>query len=392
MCDIMEPISNLTPMSNFTCFVSTFTGHRNSVGSPPATHISVSLSQRRRAVHSVVRKRRGCWRFSMNDEGASVESSLPGMINGEKQDRKGVADILEEIRQRLEKELPDLFTSESANYSLYTRDVLFEDPLNKFRGAKRYASNISFLKESPVFTQAKFYLHSSRTLPDRSTVRTRWTLQMTVAALPWKPTVIFTGISDYRVDISSKLVTGHYDYWDSLSSSAFFSPPAVVDLVSQCTPRAVLPFESLPPFVLLRRTQRLQVWKFDSRVTLVPVSSVRLGSETELKAILQPIIESPRSTDTKSDDGYNGSDTPQQDGKSIGPYVAVARIDGGNPTSNEAYSAARALRSAVTDAPFSEPTDNSWSWIRVNRGGKYVHFVWIELAHVDMSVETGQAS
>lgn len=382
-----------TSLSKFYCFVPSIAWHRDRSKGLTAADFLKSPLQRRRIAQIEVRKRRNHLRL-VND-GEPVESISLSMADGEKKRQTGADGVLEELRQRLEHELPSMFTSDSANYEMYSRDVLFEDPLNKFRGTKRYASNISFLKESPVFTNAKFYLHSSGILPERNVVRTRWTLQMTVAALPWKPTVIFTGLSDYRVDQSSKLVVGHFDYWDSLSSSGFFSPPAVVDLVSQCTPGSVLPFESLPSFVLLRRTQRLQVWKFDSDVTLIPVSNFRVNDGGEPKTIFQPVLESAGTTATSNETDFDNRNVSQQNAKRISRCVAVARVDGDTPSYKEVQSVAQTLRSAVTDAPFTEAADGSWLWVRTiprGRSRKRVNFVWIELSGVNMDVEKGIVS
>lgn len=395
-CDTMVSPSSMTlpkSLSKFYCFVPNLAWHRERSKTLTTAKIFKSPLQRRRIANIEVRKQQNHWPPANNEK--PVKSTLLSMVDGERQGQTGVDGVLEEIRQRLERELPGMFTSDSANYEMYSRDVLFEDPLNKFRGTKRYASNISFLKESPVFTNAKFYLHSSGTLPERNVVRTRWTLQMTVAALPWKPTVVFTGLSDYRVDPSSKMVVGHFDYWDSLSSSGFFSPPAVVDLVSQCTPGSVLPFESLPSFVLLRRTQRLQVWKFDSDVTLIPVSNFRMNDGVESKTIFQPVLESTGTTATLDNSDYENRNVSQQNAKRISRCVAVARVSGDTPSHREVQSVARTLRSAITDAPFTEATDDSWLWVRTIPkvgSGKRFNFVWIELSGVNMNVEKGTVS
>lgn len=165
------------------------------------------------------------------------------------------------VAARLREELPALFDDPStADYSLYTDSVTFEDPLNKFRGVSRYASNINFLNSSPVFCDAKLSLYDVAVIgPDLSTVRTRWALQM-VANLPWKPCVAFTGQSDYVVNDEGK-VYRHIDYWDSLEDSTFFSPSAVVDLLSQCKPGRLSPLD-LDGFQLLRRTADFEVRKF----------------------------------------------------------------------------------------------------------------------------------
>lgn len=52
--------------------------------------------------------------------------------------------------------------------------------------------------------------------------------------LPWKPRVIFTGTSDYVLDVGSGEVIEHVDAWDSLSkegNEAFPSLEGVKDLI-----------------------------------------------------------------------------------------------------------------------------------------------------------------
>lgn len=52
--------------------------------------------------------------------------------------------------------------------------------------------------------------------------------------LPWKPRVVFTGTSDYVLDVGSGEVVEHVDAWDSLSkegNEAFPSLEGVKDLI-----------------------------------------------------------------------------------------------------------------------------------------------------------------
>lgn len=158
--------------------------------------------------------------------------------------------LLEDLRE----DLRVLFDPDNRNgpdTSVYNADVFFEDPLNQFRGAKRYASNISFLKKSPVFSDSTLVIHDSWIrqnvtadelgIPggdqERESIRTRWTLEMT-ANLPWKPRVVFTGTSDYVVDEETGKVSEHIDLWDSLTpeENKFFSMSAVRHLLDQAAP------------------------------------------------------------------------------------------------------------------------------------------------------------
>ena len=42
----------------------------------------------------------------------------------------------------------------------------------------------------------------------------RWTLQFTFKALPWKPCCYFTGVSVYTLDEDFRTIVKQLDYWD----------------------------------------------------------------------------------------------------------------------------------------------------------------------------------
>lgn len=46
--------------------------------------------------------------------------------------------------------------------------------------------------------------------------RTRWTLTVCFKALPWKPVLRFTGISDYIIDAEARVIKQE-DFWDSIN-------------------------------------------------------------------------------------------------------------------------------------------------------------------------------
>ena len=54
-------------------------------------------------------------------------------------------------------------------------------------------------------------------------------------ALPWKPALLFTGISKYVVG-EEGLFVEHVDYWDSIENNEYFSWEAVKDIVKQVVP------------------------------------------------------------------------------------------------------------------------------------------------------------
>ncbi|MGB3208088.1 MAG: DUF2358 domain-containing protein [Crinalium sp.] len=93
-------------------------------------------------------------------------------------------------------------------YSIYAENVYFQDPLNKFRGVKRYRQMIGFIKQ--WFINPQLDLHEINQLGD--TIKTRWTLSWTTP-LPWKPRIAIPGWSELNLN-AEKLIDSHIDYWD----------------------------------------------------------------------------------------------------------------------------------------------------------------------------------
>ncbi|MEH2120859.1 DUF2358 domain-containing protein [Nostoc sp.] len=93
-------------------------------------------------------------------------------------------------------------------YSIYTPDVYFQDPLNKFRGVKRYKQMINFIET--LFLNTKMDLHNIQRLGD--TIKTEWTLSWNTP-LPWKPRISIPGWSELGLN-SDGLIISHVDYWN----------------------------------------------------------------------------------------------------------------------------------------------------------------------------------
>ncbi|MEH2065106.1 MAG: DUF2358 domain-containing protein [Nostoc sp.] len=93
-------------------------------------------------------------------------------------------------------------------YSIYAPDVFFQDPLNKFRGVKRYKEMISFIET--WFLDPKMDLHHIERLGE--TIKTEWTLSWNTP-LPWKPRISIPGWSELGVN-SDGLIVSHIDYWN----------------------------------------------------------------------------------------------------------------------------------------------------------------------------------
>lgn len=93
-------------------------------------------------------------------------------------------------------------------YSIYAPDVYFQDPLNKFRGVKRYKQMINFIET--LFLNPKMDLHNIQRLGD--TIKTEWTLSWNTP-LPWKPRISIPGWSELGLN-SDDLIISHVDYWN----------------------------------------------------------------------------------------------------------------------------------------------------------------------------------
>lgn len=274
--------------------------------------------------------------------------------------------VVQSVATKLRDELPSLFDpATNPDYSLYSPQVVFEDPLNRFRGTKRYAANIAFLNKSPVFSQAKLTLYDLRIIgKGQDTVRTRWCLFMQ-ANLPWKPVVAFTGQSDYVIDLSDGSVIKHVDYWDSLDDSAFFSFPAVKDLVSQCRPRQVGPLD-LGGFQLLRRTKQFQIRTFEANQS---------GG-----------IEIEKDAPTSGIQTWRISDRSSSQVSRMMKNVAVVPLEMPPSTMAEVDQLETDLRLRLQGAPFATPADRCFVLCCTVRG-ETVYELWLELSSASAPVD-----
>lgn len=91
-------------------------------------------------------------------------------------------------------------------YSIYAEDVYFKDPLNEFRGVKRYQTMIGFI--GTFFGDVNLELHDIKRQED--TIKTEWTLHLT-SPLPWQPRLSIPGWSELKLE--RDLIISHIDYW-----------------------------------------------------------------------------------------------------------------------------------------------------------------------------------
>ena len=96
---------------------------------------------------------------------------------------------------------------ENQTFAIYAEDVYFKDPLNEFRGVKKYRAMIGFL--SKFFSNIEMEVHN--VTQTGTIIKTEWTLNMT-SPLPWKPRLAIPGWSDLEVGKDNTIVS-HIDRW-----------------------------------------------------------------------------------------------------------------------------------------------------------------------------------
>ncbi|MBR8829867.1 MAG: hypothetical protein N5P05_000593 [Chroococcopsis gigantea SAG 12.99] len=97
---------------------------------------------------------------------------------------------------------------QNQTYDIYAPDVYFKDPLNEFRGIKRYQQMIGFMTH--WFREINMELFSIT--QEDEIIHTRWCLHWTTP-LPWQPRVSIPGRSELRLN-GDNLIVSHVDYWD----------------------------------------------------------------------------------------------------------------------------------------------------------------------------------
>ena len=124
-------------------------------------------------------------------------------------------DIVEILRQDYQRFPAD------QTYSIYADDVYFKDPLNSFKGIKRYQKMIAFLDS--FFGDIELQLQDITR--DEAIITTKWTLNMT-SPLPWKPRLSIPGWTELKLN-GNGLIVSHIDRWqistlDVLSQNFFW--------------------------------------------------------------------------------------------------------------------------------------------------------------------------
>ncbi|WP_370568006.1 DUF2358 domain-containing protein [Fortiea sp. LEGE XX443] len=114
--------------------------------------------------------------------------------------------------QTLKEDLPTLFAKD-ISYDIYTQDIYFKDPVNKFKYKFNYRIIFWTLRfhAQLFFTQITFDLHEVYQSSE-DTILAKWTVRG-VLRVPWKSEIFFNGYSTYKFN-SNNLIYEHIDTWD----------------------------------------------------------------------------------------------------------------------------------------------------------------------------------
>lgn len=119
---------------------------------------------------------------------------------------------IEKDIETLKNDLPTLFEKD-ISYDIYTQDIYFQDPVNKFKWKFNYRIIFWTLRfhASLFFTKIYFDVHDVYQL-DEDTIFAEWTVRGTLR-VPWKAKVFFNGHSHYKLN-QDGLIYKHLDTWD----------------------------------------------------------------------------------------------------------------------------------------------------------------------------------
>ncbi|GAB4832913.1 hypothetical protein Ancab_006932 [Ancistrocladus abbreviatus] len=169
---------------------------------------------------------------------------------------KSTVDMKQLVRFLYE-DLPHLFDDQGIDRTAYDERVKFRDPITKHDTISGYLFNIALLRK--LFNPG-FQLHwVKQTGPYEIT--TRWTMVMRFILLPWKPELVFTGLSVMGVNPQTGKFCSHMDYWDSIKNNEYFSVEGLRDVLKQLRIYKTPDLES-PKYQILKRATDYEVRKY----------------------------------------------------------------------------------------------------------------------------------
>ena len=119
---------------------------------------------------------------------------------------------VQHVVSTLKADLPHLFETD-ISYDIYPPDIVFVDPVNRFRGKLSYRLILWSLRfhGKLFFTALSFDLHRVDAATP-NTVTATWTVQGRLR-VPWSTRLYFEGSSTYRLTETGQ-IWQHVDSWD----------------------------------------------------------------------------------------------------------------------------------------------------------------------------------
>lgn len=119
---------------------------------------------------------------------------------------------VKQVLETLKKDLPTLF-EQDISYDIYTNDIYFQDPVNKFKWKFNYRIIFWTLRfhGQLFFTEIHFDVHDINQIAE-DTILANWTVRG-ILRVPWKAKVFFNGYSTYKLT-KNGLIYEHIDTWD----------------------------------------------------------------------------------------------------------------------------------------------------------------------------------
>jgi Uncharacterized conserved protein (DUF2358) len=117
-----------------------------------------------------------------------------------------------QVLETLKADLPTLF-EQDISYDIYTDNIYFQDPVNKFKGKINYRIIFWTLRfhAKLFFTEIYFDLHDVEHTAD-DTIMANWTVRGSLR-VPWRATIFFNGYSTYKLN-KNGFISEHIDTWD----------------------------------------------------------------------------------------------------------------------------------------------------------------------------------
>lgn len=193
-------------------------------------------------------------------------------------------EAVKKLKNVLQREYVSFFDPMQREF--YADSVSFDDPMTSLSGVDSYQNNVDMLSSRTLFGKfffkdAGIVLHSitggevNEEDGNISNIITRWSLRVTVQALPWQPTARFTGISEYEVvpgGSEGVIVQHQTDYWDSINIKKggnygkVEKGIAIKDFLDQLKPENGNAAAAAPevPYSLLRRGNGYEVRSYPS--------------------------------------------------------------------------------------------------------------------------------